>query len=148
MFSHNYTLLITFNLSQKFQSQFKVQNERKKIQIVSCKDFSLMYPNFTLSKILGIFPYRIKISSFEISKLRYILWTITVYVICVYKLTVLCKFNLSEKNKTDIPKFILVNFSIIYGIFLTVSTYILSGPSNVVTSDCIRYFFEIASAVI
>ncbi|KYQ56194.1 Putative gustatory receptor 28b, partial [Trachymyrmex zeteki] len=114
---------------RNFKINSKSKTKRKRSRLFHAMDFqSLMYPNFTLSKILGIFPYRIKASSFEISKPRYILWTITICVICVYKLIVLYKFNLSEKNKTDIPKFISINFSIIYEIFLTVSSYILSGP--------------------
>jgi len=87
-----------------------------------------MHPNFTISKILGIFPYRIKASSFEMSKLRYILWTIIVCVIFIYKLIILYDLNLSGKIRIDIHIIISSNFSILYVFLLTVISYTLSGP--------------------
>ncbi|KYQ56197.1 Putative gustatory receptor 28b, partial [Trachymyrmex zeteki] len=45
------------------------KTKRDKWKLFHATDFqSLMYPNFIISKILGIFPYRIKATSFEISK--------------------------------------------------------------------------------
>ena len=87
-----------------------------------------MYPNFFISKILGIFPYRIKLSSFETSKPRYILWTVILCIICVYELTILYKLNLSEKLKIDVLRIVWVNFSHLYGLFLAVISYALSNP--------------------
>ncbi|KAG5330288.1 GR28B protein, partial [Acromyrmex charruanus] len=87
-----------------------------------------MYPNFIISKILGIFPYRVKASSFETSKPRYILWTIIFCVICVCELTMLYKLNISGNVKTDIPRIIYLNFYFLYGLFLAVISYALSGP--------------------
>jgi len=87
-----------------------------------------MYPNFIISKILGIFPYRVKASSFETSKPRYILWTIIFCVICVYELTMLYKLNIYGNIKADIPNIIYSNFYYLYGLFLAIISYALSGP--------------------
>ena len=104
----------------------------KRWRLFRATDFqSLMYPNFIISKILGIFPYQIKALSFETSIPRYILWTIILCVICVYELTMLYELNFSEKileKKIDIPKTISLNFSFLYGLFLTVVSYALNGP--------------------
>ncbi|KAG5313138.1 GR28B protein, partial [Acromyrmex insinuator] len=91
---------------------------------------SLMYPNFIISKILGIFPYKIKASSFETSKPRYILWIVILCVICVYELKMLYELNLnlSAKRKIDVPRIISLNISFLYGLFLAVISYIYSGP--------------------
>ncbi|KYN03743.1 Putative gustatory receptor 28b [Cyphomyrmex costatus] len=86
-----------------------------------------MYLNFTISKILGLFPYRIKTLSFEISKPRYILWMIILCVTCVNELIMLYKLNLSKNIKIDVPKLISINFSLMYGMFVAVNSYILSG---------------------
>ncbi|XP_028047344.2 gustatory receptor 23a isoform X1 [Monomorium pharaonis] len=97
-------------------------------RLFNATDFqSLMYPNFILSKILGIFPYKIKISIFEASKPHYILWTIVFCAVCVHQLTLLYKLNFSGRIKIDVPKTITLNFSFIYGLFITVATYISSG---------------------
>ncbi|KYQ56198.1 Putative gustatory receptor 28b, partial [Trachymyrmex zeteki] len=89
---------------------------------------SLMYPNFTISKILGIFPYKIKASSFEISKPRYILCTIILCVICVYELIMLYKLNLSGKVRINVHILISSNLTFLYGLLLTVISCILSCP--------------------
>ncbi|KYN03742.1 Putative gustatory receptor 28b [Cyphomyrmex costatus] len=104
------------------------KTEGRKWWLFRATDFqSLMYFNFTMGKILGIFPYRIKTSSFEISKPRYILWTIIFCIMCVFEVTILYKLNFSKK-KIDIPKTISLNFSFLYGMFVTVISYALSGP--------------------
>ncbi|KYN14867.1 Putative gustatory receptor 28b, partial [Trachymyrmex cornetzi] len=107
----------------------RAKTKGERWRLFRATDFqSLMYPNFIISKILGIFPYRIKASSFETSKPRYILWTIILCVICVYELTMLYELNFSGKIKIDVPKTISLNFSFLYGLFLTVISYALSGP--------------------
>ncbi|KAG5322754.1 GR28B protein, partial [Acromyrmex heyeri] len=111
----------------KVKSRAKTKEERWKL--FNATDFqSLMYPNFFISKIVGIFPYTIKTSSFETSKPRYILWIIILSVICVYELTILYKLNLSEKIKIEIYRIIWVNCSHLYGLFLAVISYALSNP--------------------
>ncbi|KAG5338776.1 GR28B protein, partial [Acromyrmex charruanus] len=58
---------------------------RKKWQLFRATDFqSLMYPNFIISKILGIFPYKINASTFEISKPCYIMSTMIICIYCVF----------------------------------------------------------------
>ncbi|XP_028047346.1 uncharacterized protein LOC105834681 [Monomorium pharaonis] len=86
-----------------------------------------MYPNFITSKIIGIFPYKIKTLSFETSKPLFILWTIILFVFCVYGLTLLYEYNLPE-FKLEETKIISYTFSLIYGIFVIVISYILNGP--------------------
>ena len=99
----------------------------RKWRLFHATDFqSLMHPNFTINKIFGIFPYRIKASSFEMSKLRYILWTIIVCVIFIYKLIILYDLNLSGKIRINIHIIISSNFSILYVFLLTVISYTLS----------------------
>ncbi|XP_018302341.1 uncharacterized protein [Mycetomoellerius zeteki] len=107
----------------------RAKTKGRRWRLFHATDFqSLMYPNFIISKILGIFPYRIKASSFEASKPRYILWTIIFCVICVYELTMLYKLNLSGKVRIDVPRMIYLNFYFLYGLFLAVISYALSGP--------------------
>ena len=54
---------------------------KKRWKLFHATDFqSLMYPCFFYCGILGIFPYKINASNFEISKLRYIL---SIVIICV-----------------------------------------------------------------
>ncbi|XP_018302342.1 uncharacterized protein [Mycetomoellerius zeteki] len=123
------TMMVS-SVSINFKVKSRAKTKRDKWKLFHATDFqSLMYPNFIISKILGIFPYRIKATSFEISKPRYILWTIIFCVICVYELTMLYKLNLlSEKIKVEVPKIISLNFSFLYGFFVTVISYVLSGP--------------------
>jgi len=85
-----------------------------------------MYPNFFISKILGTFPYRIKASTFETSKPRYILWTVILCVICIYELIMLYKLNFSGK-KIDVSKTISLNFSFLFGLFIMIISYALIG---------------------
>ncbi|KYQ56196.1 Putative gustatory receptor 28b, partial [Trachymyrmex zeteki] len=114
---------------RNFKAKSRTKTKREKWMLFYATDFqSLMYPNFIISKILGIFPYRIKATSFEISKPRYILWTIIFCVICVYELTMLYKLNLSEKIRIDVIKIIWMNFSYLYGLFLAIISYAFSGP--------------------
>ncbi|KAG5322753.1 GR28B protein, partial [Acromyrmex heyeri] len=112
---------------RNFKSRAETKGERWRL--FRATDFqSLMYPNFIISKILGIFPYQIKALSFEISKPRCILWTIIFCIICVYELTMLYKLNFSGKIKIGVPKTISLNFSFLYGFFVTVVSYALNGP--------------------
>jgi len=85
-----------------------------------------MHPNFTISKILGMFLYRIKAWFFEMSKLRYILWTIIVCVIFIYNLIMLYNLNFSRKIRIDIHIIILSNFTILFSLLLTIISYTLS----------------------
>lgn len=88
---------------------------------------SLMYINFTFCKILGIFPYKMKSSTFEISKSRYILWTIITCAICIYELMMFYELNFSGRIKLDTPKTITYNSHFILGAFLVIVWHVLTG---------------------
>ncbi|XP_011880415.1 PREDICTED: uncharacterized protein LOC105568945 [Vollenhovia emeryi] len=59
---------------------------------------SLMYPCFTLCRILGTFPYTINDMIFETSRPQYILSVITTCVSCVFTLTILYQLNIITKS--------------------------------------------------
>ncbi|KYN14863.1 Putative gustatory receptor 28b [Trachymyrmex cornetzi] len=87
---------------------------RKKWQLFRATDFpSLMYPNFIISKILGIFPYKINTSTFEISKPCYIMSTIIISKM----------FSFGDVTRT----FEHICFFTLGG-FMAIVTYILSKP--------------------
>ncbi|XP_011880409.1 PREDICTED: putative gustatory receptor 23a, isoform B [Vollenhovia emeryi] len=63
-------------------------------QLFYATDFhSVMYPCFTLCRILGIFPYKINKLKFEISKPLYILSIIITCALCLCEYTILCQYN-------------------------------------------------------
>ncbi|XP_011705660.1 PREDICTED: putative gustatory receptor 28b [Wasmannia auropunctata] len=105
------------NNLQKFQGETK----RRKRWLFHATDFqSLMYFNFIFCKILGIFPYRIKVSTFERSKSGYILWTIITCVICIYELIMFYKLNFSGRVRLEVPKTITYNFHFVLGAFAAI----------------------------
>ncbi|XP_011880420.1 PREDICTED: uncharacterized protein LOC105568951 [Vollenhovia emeryi] len=118
------------NLSSKFQRQVEIKKRRSDWWLFHATDFqSLMYPCFFFCRILGIFPYKINGSSFENSKPCYLLSTI---VMCIFTSCALIII-------TDIPgwfqvstvsKMIELHFVYIFGSFLTIVTYVLSGPQK------------------
>jgi len=87
-----------------------------------------MYINFIFCKILGIFPYKIKVSTFEFSKSRYILWTIITCVICIYELMMFYELNFSGRVRLEVPATITYNVHFMLGTFITIVSYVLSGP--------------------
>ncbi|KAG5325781.1 GR28B protein, partial [Pseudoatta argentina] len=87
-----------------------------------------MYLNFIFCKILGIFPYKITVSTFVISKPQYIPWIIITSAICIYELIMFYKLNFSEIVTLEVPKTISYNFHFILGAFGTIVWYVLSGP--------------------
>ncbi|KAG5328157.1 GR66A protein, partial [Acromyrmex heyeri] len=101
----------------------------KKWQLFRATDFqSLMYPCFTFSNILGIFPYKISGSTFEISKQRYILAIFILGVFSIYVLVVLYEINIARTIYVgNVPKTLERNCLYISAIFMAVVAYILSG---------------------
>jgi len=87
-----------------------------------------MYFNFTFCKILGIFPYKIKTSTFETSKPQYILYIIITCAICVYELIMFYKLNFSGRVRLEVPKTVTYNIHFILGIFITIIWCVSSGP--------------------
>ncbi|XP_018351475.1 PREDICTED: uncharacterized protein LOC108753980 [Trachymyrmex septentrionalis] len=116
------------NLSTKFQGCTKCK-KWKKWQLFHATNFqSLMCPCFTFCNNLGIFPYTINGSTFEISKQRYVLSTIVLCILCIYELEVLYEIDIAGTIKfRGIPKTLERNCFYILGNFIAVITYILSG---------------------
>lgn len=113
-----------FDLSSKFQEV------SKKWRPFQATDFqSLIHPCFIFCHILGIFPYKIKASIFEMSKPRYILSTVVICVVCVYELMLLHDLNITGKvDFGDIPMAFEGNCYYILSSFIAIVTYILSSP--------------------
>jgi len=102
----------------------------KKWHLFHATDFqTLMYPCFIFCRILGIFPYNINNSIFEVSKPHYILSITITCVICVYELTLLYKINASTKFNFEavIASFEANSYCIIISC-LAIVTLVLSNP--------------------
>ena len=100
----------------------------KRQQLFHAMDFqSLMYPCFIICRICGIFPYKINASTFEFSKLHYI---VSVCVCCVIKLILIYNIVISistqnfEKIITGISN---INY-LVLNCFIIIITQVLSGP--------------------
>ncbi|KAG5338779.1 GR28B protein, partial [Acromyrmex charruanus] len=102
----------------------------KRYWLFHATDFqSLMYPCFTFCRILGIFPYKINASTFEISKWYFILLTIITCACGICDLLIIhdCIF-FYKSNLFDITK--TLKFICYYTCngFIMIITYILSSP--------------------
>lgn len=118
-----------FNSSSEFQERVRDKKKRR-WQLFRATDFqSLMYPCFILCRILGIFPYKINTSSYEISKLYYILSIVIKCVTCLFSLIMFYVLNTHEWFKTqNIRRIIAIDVVYILGLFIIIITYILDGP--------------------
>jgi len=103
---------------------------RKKWQLFRATDFqSLMYPNFIISKILGIFPYKINALTFEISKPCYIMSTVIICIFCVFYLLFIHRITISEMFSSGNITRTFENFCFLtFDGFIAIVTYILSKP--------------------
>ncbi|XP_011691367.1 PREDICTED: uncharacterized protein LOC105452171 [Wasmannia auropunctata] len=126
-FFHNTTLM--FSSSSKLR-QIKGDKAGRRWRMFHATDFqSLMYPCFIFCRILGIFPYKINASSFEISKPFYILSTVITCVIGFYTLIVLYVLNNSEWFMIrTLRRTIELNAFYIFGSFIMVVTSVWVGP--------------------
>jgi len=90
---------------------------------------SLMYPSFTFCYILGIFPYKINASVFEISAPRYIFSTVVTCVCFICLLYILYIFIICGSINVfkGVPRILERNCFYILSGFMAVVTYILSG---------------------
>lgn len=115
-----------FDLSTKFPGVLK------KCQLFQATDFqSLMGPCFIFSHILGIFPYKISASTFKISKPHYVLSIVVTCAVCVFHVTLFYYTILTNYVKVDldlIPWFFDEICYYTFSCFITIVTYILSGP--------------------
>lgn len=118
-----------FNLSSNFQGKPKGK-EKAEWRLFNAKDFqSVMFPCFMFCRILGIFPYKINGSTFEASKLHYILWTVIICVYGIYSLTKLNNLSIFGKIDMEILPSTLANYCVfVFGSFIMVVTFILSNP--------------------
>ncbi|XP_028047888.2 putative gustatory receptor 28b isoform X2 [Monomorium pharaonis] len=116
--------------SSKLQKRGKL---RKRWRLFHATDFeSLMNPSFTFCQIFGLFPYKIKDSTFEISKPRYILSTVVVCICFIGLLNNLYIFNICGSSCKiyfkGVPRILERNFFYILSTFIVIVTYILNGP--------------------
>ncbi|XP_071636567.1 putative gustatory receptor 28a [Temnothorax longispinosus] len=114
-----------YNLSTKFHGKIL-----HKWRVVQVTDFqSLMYPCFIFCYILGIFPYKINALTFKISKPRCMLSTVVICVTSVYSFILLHDIIISEKVTFGNLSWISSGTCYyIFTSFITIVTYILSGP--------------------
>jgi len=115
------------NPSSKFQRRVN-SKIRKRWQLFHATDFqSLMYPCFAISRILGIFPYKINASIFEASKLYYILLIVIICVTCFYELAKIYEINIL-KIRNSVAEKIQDNCYNALESFIVIVSLILSGP--------------------
>ncbi|KAG5313133.1 GR28B protein, partial [Acromyrmex insinuator] len=91
---------------------------------------SLMYPCFTICRICGIFPYKMNASTFEFSKLYYIVSIMAVCVCCVLKLILIYNIviSISTQNFEEIITGISNINYLVLSCFIIIITQVLSGP--------------------
>ncbi|XP_012525636.1 putative gustatory receptor 28a [Monomorium pharaonis] len=118
-----------FNSSSTFK-EIKGIRKEKIWQLFRATDFeSLMYPCFTFSRFLGIHPYKINASIIKTCKFCYILSTIIICAFCVFEVLILYDINVTDNILfKNIPRKLERNCFYIFGGFITIVTFIQSGP--------------------
>ncbi|XP_039305868.1 uncharacterized protein LOC120357926 [Solenopsis invicta] len=120
-----------------FKSSSKLQESKGKKkgniwQLFRATNFeSLMYPCFTICRILGMFSYKINALNIKICKICYVLSIIIASVISVCTLIALYVLNFSkEVEYTNVPitKKLHDNWLLVSGGFMQVVTFILNKP--------------------
>ncbi|KAL0116410.1 hypothetical protein PUN28_009797 [Cardiocondyla obscurior] len=124
-----------------FISLTNFQGERKRVkrgkqgnkwQLFYAKDFqSLMYPCFMFCRIMGIFPYKINATTFEVSKSHYILSIIFICIHSIYILVMLLSSSLVARNDINmsiLPGVLGYKCIFVFGGFIMVITFILRKP--------------------
>ncbi|KYQ59868.1 Putative gustatory receptor 28b [Trachymyrmex zeteki] len=112
--------------SSKIQGYAKM---RKKWQLFHATDFlSLMHPCFSFCRILGIFPYKINILTFEASKPYYIMSSVIICICCILNLALIHDIFISKvMNFEDVIESLeTLAFYTISG-FVVSTTHVLSG---------------------
>ncbi|XP_018310377.1 putative gustatory receptor 28a [Mycetomoellerius zeteki] len=102
---------------------------RKKWQLFHATDFlSLMHPCFSFCRILGIFPYKINILTFEASKPYYIMSSVIICICCILNLALIHDIFISKvMNFEDVIESLeTLAFYTISG-FVVSTTHVLSG---------------------
>lgn len=103
---------------------------RKGWRLFYATDFqSLMCPCFTFCYILGIFPYKINDSIFEVSKSRYILSTIVISIFCVYGIIIFYLLDISGTILyISVPRSLERHSYYVLSSFIVIVTYVTRGP--------------------
>ncbi|XP_011859887.1 PREDICTED: uncharacterized protein LOC105557298 [Vollenhovia emeryi] len=120
-----------FNLSLKFQ-RLKDKRKRKIWQLFRATDFaSLMYPCFTVCRLMGLFSYKFNASNIKTYKPSYILSTFVMCVFCTaYSINfydVIIAGNIRFKS-AGVPKKLELMGLHIFGGFIVITTFIFTGP--------------------
>jgi len=116
-----------FRSPSKFRGQTK-SKVQKGWQLFRATDFqSLMYPCFTFCLVLGVFPYKINNSIFEISRIRYILSIVIACLFCCSELVFFYQSNIFGSIKfQNVPESLQGNCYSLLGCFIGVVSYILN----------------------
>ncbi|XP_036148061.1 putative gustatory receptor 28b [Monomorium pharaonis] len=90
---------------------------------------TLMYPCFTMCRVLGAFPYKINNSIFAVSKLYYILSVAIISTLCIVELENFYDFNVFTKIKFEIVTSSFENNCfIILTTSMIIVTFVFSRP--------------------
>ncbi|XP_012229375.1 putative gustatory receptor 98a [Linepithema humile] len=118
-----------FGLLSKFQERIKNKVRKRWRWLFHATDFySLMFPCFIFSRMLGIFPYKFNGSSFETSKSRYILSSVVIGVFGIFLFIMFYNMDISGDIQLDgVPDALQGNCYYTLGGFITIVTYILCG---------------------
>ncbi|EZA52309.1 ObirGr12 [Ooceraea biroi] len=116
-----------FRPLSKFQGRAK-SKVRKRWRLFHATDFqSLMYPCFIFCIILGVFPYRINASTFESSRIRFILSITAGSLFCSYGLVIFYQSNIGKIIASNsVPETLQGNCYFLLGSFIVIVTYILT----------------------
>ncbi|XP_018310316.1 uncharacterized protein [Mycetomoellerius zeteki] len=117
-------------MSSSFQGESRGKEKKAEWRLFQAKDFqSLMYPCFALCRILGIFPYKINATSFEISKPYLILLIVIVCPCSIWSLITLHNSSILEKiDMLYIPQTLVHICFLVLGNFIIIVTFILTVP--------------------
>ncbi|XP_011859886.1 PREDICTED: uncharacterized protein LOC105557297 [Vollenhovia emeryi] len=119
-----------FNPSLKFQG-LKDKRRSKIWQLFRATDFaSLMYPCFTVCRILGIFSYKFNAANIKTYKPSYVVSIISISVFSIVYSIILYKFNFEDKRFENVgaPLILEVNSYFIFGGVIVIATFILNEP--------------------
>jgi len=103
---------------------------RRRWQLFHATDFqSLMYPCFNFCRILGIFPYKINVLTFEASTPCYILSTVVTCIYSILILTIIYNITISKTiDFKDVTRDLEIVGTYICSGFVVIATHVLSGP--------------------
>ncbi|XP_011880396.1 PREDICTED: putative gustatory receptor 28b [Vollenhovia emeryi] len=100
----------------------------KRWGLFQATDFqSLMYPCFTFCRILGIFPYKLKASTFEASKPCYILSIVISCIYCVFDVILIHGIIASKMDFGSVTKKLQVTIYYVSSDFLVIITHVLNS---------------------